>query len=191
MVRYPHVFMKEQAGEINQEKEMVDVEDLPQGRVYEVGLLFVPFLTEEKVAGLFEELKRKISELDGSVISAEMPYVKNLAYQINVVLDGQKQKFKSGHFCWVKFEVDAEKIATLESGLKANKDIIRFIIVKTTRENTYYSSRPIVSRESEQVDDMKQTDSEKHSDPKPEIGSISDASRDEQIDKSIEELVTE
>jgi len=110
-------------------------------RIYEVGFLFVPTLSEEELPVSFGNLKELISSSGGSIISDEMPKLINLAYTMPKTLQNVIKKFDTAYFGWVKFSMDPEKIPELKKKLELELNIIRFLIMKTVKENTVAAKR--------------------------------------------------
>jgi ribosomal protein S6 len=105
-------------------------------RVYELGYLLVPTLPGEEVPAVYGNLKEMVRSFGGEIISDEMPKLINLAYQMRKVTSNIKSKFSSAYFGWIKFATDAEKVVELKAKLDFDPNIIRFLIIKTVRENT-------------------------------------------------------
>jgi ribosomal protein S6 len=113
----------------------------PQGensdsRVYELGYLLVPTIPSEEVPARYGDLKHLISSLGGEIISDEMPKMIPLAYTMRKVISNVHTKFHSAYFGWIKFATDGEKVVELKNKLDLDQNIIRFLILKTVRENT-------------------------------------------------------
>ena len=131
--------------------------EAPEERVYEVGYLLVPNLKEEDVPMVYGNLKELVSSLKGEVISDEMPKMIPLAYQMEKVASNVRQKFNAAYFGWVKFSMDAAKVGELKKKLDLDSNIIRFLIIKTVRENTIASKR-FVGREMHKRPPAKKTE---------------------------------
>jgi len=104
--------------------------------VYEVGYLLVPTIAEENVGGEVTTLKDNLSSNGASFISEEFPKFIDLAYEMSRLIDNKKQKFNSAYFGWVKFETTPSKAKTIKEMLDKDEKLIRFILIKTVRENT-------------------------------------------------------
>ena len=118
---------------------MEDVE--VNSRVYEVGYLLFPTLKEEEVPAMYGNLKELIASFKGEIISDEMPRMMPLAYQMLKVVANVRNKFNSGYFGWVKFVMDGDKVVELKKRLDLDPKIIRFLILKTVKENTIAAKR--------------------------------------------------
>jgi ribosomal protein S6 len=105
-------------------------------RVYEVSFLFVPTLSEDEVLNSFNSLRELILSFEGETISDEMPKIIELAYTMQKTIKNKINKFDNGYFGWIKFFMDAEKVSELKKKLDLSSEIIRFLIVKTVKENT-------------------------------------------------------
>jgi len=110
-------------------------------RIYEVGYLLVPTLSEENVPTTYSNLKDLIVSLGGEVISDEMPKMISLAYPMLKVVQNARNKFDAAYFGWVKFEMGPEKVLELKKKLDIDPNLIRFLILKTIRENTIAAKR--------------------------------------------------
>jgi ribosomal protein S6 len=124
---------------------MLEVENKPlnkdENRVYELGYLLVSTLSEEDVPREYGNLKEVITSMGGALISDEMPRMTTLSYTMMKVWNNQRTKFDNAYFGWIKFEIDSEKISELKKKLSLNENLIRFLTIKTVRENTIASRR--------------------------------------------------
>jgi ribosomal protein S6 len=105
-------------------------------RVYEVGYLLVPTLSEQEMPGVYSSLKDLIVSLGGEMISDEMPKMIDLAYTMKKTIQNVRSRFDTAYFGWSKFFMDADKVSELKKKLDLNPQVIRFLIVKTVKENT-------------------------------------------------------
>lgn len=127
------------------ENEIKDVAE--DKRVYELGCLLMPTLTEEEVLTAHAGLKDLISSLQGEFIFDEMAKMIPLAYTMTKIVSNVKNKFDTAYFGWVKFFMDAEKVLELKKKIQLNPNLIRFLIIKTVKENTIASKR-FINRDS-------------------------------------------
>ena len=75
--------------------------------------------------------------------------MRELAYEMTRVVNNINVRFNEGYFGWIKFELDGDKVKDLEKGLKLDEEVIRYLVVKTVRENTVYTKRaPVIKAES-------------------------------------------
>ncbi len=129
---------KEVAEEVNDEKEA-------KLGVYEVGYLMVPSIAEEGLGAEVTVFKDSLTEHGVTFISDEYPKMIELAYEMARSIANKRQKFSYGYFGWVKFECKPESAKVIKEMLDKNEKLIRYIIVKTVRENTMSPKRPFKS----------------------------------------------
>ena len=115
--------------------------DGADARVYELGYLLVPTIAEEGVPAVYGNLKELITNLGGAMIFDEMPKMMNLAYTMFKVVSNVRNKFNTAYFGWVKFTMSPEKVLELKKNLNLDINFIRFLIIKTVKENTIASKR--------------------------------------------------
>ncbi len=142
--------------------------------VYEVGYLLVPTIAEEEVAAKVSELRETIDKLGAVVISDEHPKLTELAYTMEKDIANRKEKFNHAYFGWVKFDLEPGAVEKLKTELERNTSIVRFLIVKTVRENTLASKRPLGFKKRTRKDEAAGEEMNK-----------------EEVDKQIDALVTE
>mgnify|MGYP000659188411 CR=1 FL=1 len=126
-----------------------EIETEIDGRVYETALLIVDSMSEGEALEKYNSVKQSIAELGASFISEELPYLRELSYEMIRVIKNQNVRFDQAYFAWVKYEADPAKVPTLKKKLDLDEDIIRFMTVKTVAENTTYTKpNPVVRAES-------------------------------------------
>jgi len=127
-----------------QEMEVKDEDEILENtnsRVYELGYLLVPTISEENVPVVFGNLKELVSSLGGVAISDEMPKRLPLAYAMAKVMANVRNKFNTAYFGWIKFMMDSDKVLELKKKLDLDPNIIRFLLLKTVKENTIAAKR--------------------------------------------------
>lgn len=154
--------------------------------VYELGYHLAPETDDENISSEVSAIKSAIEKNGGNFIDEELPKKIQLAYDIVLSDAGKRQRFDSAYFGWVKFDMEPSKIGNLKAVLEENKNIIRFLIIKTVRESTLAPKKilleriivntPVVPKKL-----IKPTEEEKNKGP------ISV----EELDRTIEELVVE
>jgi ribosomal protein S6 len=160
-------------------KEVVEVggevEEV-KNSVYEVGYIIVPTIAEENLGGEVTVFKDMLLEQGAVFISDEHPKMMELAYEMSRSIANKKQKFSYGYFGWVKFECTTSQAKVIKDMLDKNEKLVRYLMIKTVRENTMSSKRPYGK-----TDGVK-----RRSTPKAEeAGPINE----ETIDKEIDALV--
>ncbi len=130
------------ASETNAEiKDEIEAEDVVVSRVYELGYLLVPTIPSEDVPAVYTGLKDLVISFGGELVADEMPQNINLAYSMVKVVANVSSKFNTAYFGWIKFTMDSNKVLELKKKLDLDTKIIRFLILKTVKENTIAAKR--------------------------------------------------
>jgi len=111
-------------------------------KVYELGFYFVPTLSEEEALEKSQKIREFVVSHGVEEIHFEAPVLRNLAYQIEKHTAGKNEMFSRAYFSWIKFVMTASSVLDLKKEMENDKDVLRFLIIKTTRENTFTPSRP-------------------------------------------------
>ncbi|HEY4496132.1 MAG TPA: 30S ribosomal protein S6 [Candidatus Paceibacterota bacterium] len=145
-------------------------------RIYEVGFLLKPTLTEKKILETFAAIKEILANQGAIMISESFPKPRPLAYPV--------KKLDSAFFGWVKFESNSEALDILSKFLKNNDEVIRFLVVKTIRENSIITpvAPAFFSKVKERTGKQEKVKEESITGPKMTT---------EELDKTIAELVVE
>jgi len=151
-------------------------------KIYEVAFHIVPLVPEEMVGDEMNTIKNGLEKEGAIFISEESPKMRNLAYMISKTLDGHKHNFDKAYFGWVKFEMSPESILNVKDMLDKVKNILRFLIIETVRENTMSYAKPYFKKDVDGEEGVKR---------EPEVVKELTAEDEELINKSIEELVKE
>ena len=152
-------------------------------KIYEVGYHIVSSVAEEQIPAEVEKIKGYLAKEKAIIISEETPKLRPLAYSIKKAFGGSYKVFDKAYFGFVKFELleDAD-IRTIDLAMKNNESVLRYIVIKTVRENTMYSPKiTVFSDKDAKIKTNLKIDKTVEKDEKP--ASI------EEIDKSIDELV--
>ncbi len=126
-------------------------------KVYELGIHLLPTLSDADVKVEFSKIKSNIEKLEGEIISESEPNMFKLAYEIPKTIKAQKKWYETAYFGWVKFELDASKLAMFEKFVKELDNTLRYIVVKTVKENTLVS-RDLIQTQDEDVKDVADLD---------------------------------
>ena len=123
-------------------------ETIVDSRVYEISFIFDNKLEESAALEKSNALKQSIATLGGSFISEEAPYMRELAYEMIRVVNNVNVRFNEAYFGWIKFEMDADKVKDFEKAIKLDEEVVRYLVVKTVRDNTVYTKRaPVIKAE--------------------------------------------
>ena len=131
--------MQDAENKVNNDS-LIEVGDT-NSKIYEVGYLLVPTIKEEDVSVNYGNLKELVSSFGGEVISDDMPKMINLAYTMQKVVSNVRSKFDRAYFGWIKFTMDSQKVLELKARLDLDPNVIRFMILKTVKENTIATKR--------------------------------------------------
>lgn len=159
------------------EKKDITVDDTVKGRsVYEVGFHIIPIVAEADLGVRVTAIRDIIEAAGGSMIADEYPHHMELAYPMTKIAANKRALHHSAYFGWMKFEVESSSVKSIEAKLKADDFILRFIVVKTVRENTMVPKKLFQQKRNEEVEvDEKVED-------KPVL-------TEAEIDKTIDDLV--
>ena len=130
-------------------------EEVKDARVYEFGYVLVPTIDLDALVGEVSRLKKVVEDRGGVFISEEAPRLMNLAYEMSRVVDNKKTWFTNGYFGWVKFEIDPSHAEAIEAIFRLDEKIVRYIVIKTVRENTMSTKRPARMDARKKVEDDK------------------------------------
>lgn len=156
--------------------------------VYELGYHLLPSIAEDKLSDEIVVIKTLIEKNGGVFLTEKFPKLMQLAYVIFRTEEGKKQKFKNAYFGWIKFEISAENIATIKEALDDNENMLRFLLIKTVRESTVAPKK--IFFEKHEKEKPKET-------PKIPLKPVVRQEKsehtisDEELDKTIEEMVAE
>ena len=113
--------------------------------IYEVGYNIVPTLDATTLKARVDAIRALVTADGGAVIEEGEAKKIDLAYEMVHVADNKRAKYTSAYFGWVKFEASPAYAKAIALAMKADKEVIRFLIVKTVREDTM-APRAISSR---------------------------------------------
>ncbi|MBU4480400.1 30S ribosomal protein S6 [Patescibacteria group bacterium] len=113
------------------------------GKVYEIGYLLLPVIAEENVSLEVSKIKDIIEKNKGMFFSEGIPEMRGLTYPMTKAISGKNQKFDSAYFGWVKFEADSDVINLIKNELEKIGNILRFLIIKTVKENTIVANSKV------------------------------------------------
>jgi ribosomal protein S6 len=150
--------------------------------IYEIGFHVVPTVEESAVMSVVDELKGEISKGDAEMIGEGAPSKIRLAYTIERKGVGKYDKFDDAYFGFIKFATERENIPGLETYLRANRNILRYLLVETTREDISAAPRRAVfSSDRLEGETIKKPEA-----PVEKAGEVSE----EDLNKSIDALVS-
>ena len=169
---------------MNNVDKNLDTEDF-EPRVYEVGYHIIPTVAEGDIPSIVDSIRGSIESLSGTIISEDSPKLIDLAYSMDHIAANKKTVFDSAYFGWVKFEGNPENIIKIKDFLEKKEDILRFIIIKTVKEDTLSKKTNKKIKQTASIKNIKNV----AKDTKDASADKKEAVSDEEVDKAIEELV--
>ncbi len=150
--------------------------------IYEIGFHVVPSVEETAVGGIADEIKAELKSGDAEIINESAPSKVRLAYTIERKGIGKYDKFDDAYFGFVKFATLRENIPGIEAMLRTNKNILRYLLVETVREDVMAAPRRAVfSSDRLEGETIKKPEA-----PAEKAGEVSE----EDLNKSIDALVS-
>ena len=102
-------------------------------RVYELGFHLDPELPTEEVKKAYQVVRSLIEE-KGTLVAEGEPQKIQLAYTISRQEVAGRRDFDSAYFAWIAYETLASNHTEILASVNANKQIIRFIDLLTTKD---------------------------------------------------------
>lgn len=159
----------------------MDHNEHTEPRIYELGYHLVPTLAVEQIPAASGAVRGMIEQISKDIIAEELPVFIDLAYTIVKTVEHKNKRFDQAYFGWIKFEANPEGIAKLEEGLKKDDNVLRYLVVKTIKENTFIAKKFVGAKVKEE---------EVVTEAEGEVVAESAAAPSEEaIDKAIDELV--
>ncbi len=107
--------------------------------IYETSFLFLPTLAGDELAVQVGKLKEVVTSNGGEILSEEYPQMIDLSYSIRHRLENKYVVSETAYFGWVKYEATPETAPKIKKGLDAIKVLMRYLTLKTVKENTMVS----------------------------------------------------
>ena len=128
--------MAKQNIEISDEEMLADE---AESRVYELGFHLDPELPSEEVKKAYHAVRDLIAS-NGALVAEGEPQTIPLAYTISIQETAGRRDFDSAHFCWIVYEASPASHAEVLTAANADKRIIRFIDLVTTKDAARHSA---------------------------------------------------
>ena len=161
-------------------KEM-SIEAIPNDpKIYEIGFHIVPIVAEDDLGARVTKIRDVIESKGGRVIADEYPKHMDLSYAITKIAANKRALYRSAYFGWIKFEADPAGIKALEADMMKDDFILRFILVKTVRENTMAPKKALQAKREDGIAPQEKT--VEKVEVKPQL-------TEEELDKTIDDLV--
>lgn len=163
------------------EKEEKEGQNEREAGIYELGFLLLPTIPEEKIGEEVSKVKDAVGE-SGLVISGGDAEMITLAYPMTKALGGKNSTFASGYFGSLIFQTGSDTVDAVKTALTKNDRLLRFLIIKRTKESLLPSARKSVSVREKAPAVAKAKDAQTP---------IERAVHEEEIDKAVEELIAQ
>ena len=115
-------------------------------KLYELGYLLIPTLAEEALVDEVNKVRTYLEKDGGLIISEGQPEMKKLAYEIaERGVTSKKTKFDDAFFAWIRFQTSPDAIVTIQEDLDKNAKVLRFLIIKPSKDNPRAIVTPITA----------------------------------------------
>ncbi len=165
------------------EKEEIQAQNEREAGIYELGFLLLPTIPEEDINEEVSKIKDAMGE-SGLVISGETAEMRTLAYPMTKAFGGRNNTFTSAYFGSLIFQTGSGTVGDVKIALTKNDRVLRFLIIKRTKESLLPSVRKPISLRGKAV-------AVAGAKAKDEQTPAQRAAHEEEIDKTIEELIVE
>lgn len=112
--------------------ETITEAERPQ-KVYEISMILLPSFDDNTALEKLSQIKQSVAGIS-SFISEETPFIRSIAYTMTRVIKNVNTRFNEGYYTWIKLEVNSANISKIDSILKQDEDIIRYMILESNRE---------------------------------------------------------
>lgn len=146
-------------------------------KIYEVGFHIVPTVAEDDLGVRVTAIRDVIEAHGGKLIADEYPKHMELSYSMVKVASNKRATYHSSYFGWMKFEAEPKGAVLIEKAMQKDDFILRFVLVKTVRENTMAPKKALQRRSDDET-----PKAEEKVEVKPVL-------TEEELDKTIEDLV--
>jgi len=125
-----------------------------ESRIYEIGFLLVPGLSQEgEVSEEIEKLHTAIETAGGQILTEGAPEYIDLAYPVEGSVASGQTLYREAYFGWIKFALDPASLEAFKETVNRLSTVVRYLIIKTDRENTIQFKKPkeMVRRQAPEV----------------------------------------
>ena len=113
--------------------------------VYEVGFHVVPSVEETNVGDVVESIRTELAKGNAEIIKDQFPQKMMLAYAVERSASGKREKYTESYFGFIKFAMERGHITDLEALLRNSKEILRYLLIETEREEPVIARRAVYS----------------------------------------------
>lgn len=112
-------------------------------RIYELGYLLSPLLSDEDKESLVATLKELFTKRGGEILADGAPEFIDLAYKVPRIIDNKRAWFDQGYFGWVKVSLLPKEVASFKEEIDRIVPVLRYLFIVTVAENTIISKKPL------------------------------------------------
>lgn len=105
--------------------------------MYELGYLLLPSLTDDALNDAVTAIKGILKKSGAQELDSENPVKIDLAYTMSKTVGARKYVLDDAFIGWVKFEAQSDAVQEINDAVKKMDEVIRFLVVKTTRETHF------------------------------------------------------
>lgn len=145
--------------------------------IYELGYHIVPIVGEDNLGARVTAVRDVIESHKGIIIADEFPKSIDLAYPMVKHAENKRATYASAYFGWFKFQANPSAAKAIDLGIKKDNAVLRYILVKTVRENTMSPKKALRDAKREEG---------RGDEPKEEKPKLSEA----ELDKAVEDLAS-
>ena len=147
-------------------------------QVYEIGYLVLPSIPEDKLQEVVNSIKEIIKKEGGEELDSENPFKQDLAYTMSKTVGASRYVVNDAYVGWMKFEAEPSVTEAIKAGLEKIDSILRFLLIKTTKETTFTFAEAKARLEKDLAEEEAETDSEEVKDEVVKEGGEASISED-------------
>jgi ribosomal protein S6 len=106
-------------------------------QVYEVGYLILPSVSEDKLDGVVDSIRKVITKDGGSELDSEAPFKHDLAYPMSKTVGASRYIVNDAYLGWIKFESDPTSAHKIKAELEKVDGMLRFLFIKAPRQSDF------------------------------------------------------
>lgn len=163
-------------------------------RVYEIGYLIIPGVAQEQLSNKVSAIRGIVEAEGGKIFDEGEPKFLDLAYEMTMIVSNKRIPHKTGYFGWMKFEADPAASETIHATLKKDTELIRFMLIKTTKEDTLAPIKAALAAEvDEKAKSVREENASKETKEVKEVREVvkEESASKEEIDRGIDKLIIE
>jgi ribosomal protein S6 len=128
----------------------MEKEENENSRVYEIGVQIIPIVGDTGANETYARLCEMVTSRGGQILSKGEPVLSDLAYSMHKIVENKKVSYNEAYFAWFKFELDASYAKQIEKLLINDSQLVRSIMFKTVRVNTFIQRKSVRRRSNEE-----------------------------------------